>query len=90
MTRVWNETTAIIGNMRKRCGALMLVVLLGGVSACGSTSGPTATSGGPGGPASQPRVIVDPLALFYVGMDMNDDLIVTRAEFEDRAPIQFV
>ncbi|MEO1657125.1 MAG: hypothetical protein AAFR65_05340 [Pseudomonadota bacterium] len=65
---------------------MMAVALFAaGLAACSSSGG------APGGrQAATPRVIVDPLALFYVGMDMDDDLIVTRAEFQDRAPIQFV
>lgn len=55
------------------------------VSACASDPGPQ----GPGAQAAKPRVVVDPLALFYVGMDMDDDLVISQEELEDRAPIQF-
>ncbi len=44
----------------------------------------------PGAQAAKPRVVVDPLALFYVGMDMDDDLVISREELDVRAPIQFV
>lgn len=64
--------------------------LMMALAACASPGGPQRGGGPGGGQSALPRVIVDPLALFYVGMDMDDDLIVTRAEFEDRAPIQFV
>ncbi|MEO1041920.1 MAG: hypothetical protein AAFX52_06485 [Pseudomonadota bacterium] len=94
MDRIWIDRSSVVAAARTLCVALLGILLLAALSACSSSGGPP-RGGGPGGPgggsqAALPRVIIDPLALFYVGMDMDDDLIVSRAEFEDRAPIQFV